>query len=113
MTEDRKGNEGNRIKQIKELPNSGRYLIDDVAELMGYEPGYFRKQIKADPTIRTIKWHKTIIIDMAWLFEDWIKHGNDFETAEKAPFPKTKRVRSKPRPKIGKTELPLSTVTPE
>ena len=113
MTENQKGNERTHVNQVPPVPMSGRFLIEDVAPMFRREVEYFRKMINANPSIRTITFGSTIFLDMTWLWDDLIRLGIDPEAKPKAASPKTKRVRSKPRPKIGKTELPLSMVTPE
>ena len=113
MTEKHNGNERTHVNQVPPIPMSGRYVIGAVAPMFEKEVEYFRKWIKARPSIRTIPFGSTIIIDMEWLWEDLIRLGIDPEAKAKATSPKTKLIRPKPRPKIGKKELPLSTVTPE
>ena len=69
MRDETIGNMRPPVKQIQALPLSGRYLVEDWADLLGYEPETLRKNLR-DRNVRTIPFGAKIFINVEWFWED-------------------------------------------
>ena len=103
MTENTVGNVRTVVKTISALPSSGRYLIEDFAQLLGYEIEYFRKQVRNDPNVRTITWGSMIVIDAEWYWEDLIRCRKNDEATVKGPSSRKRTEDTESRSPGGKT----------
>lgn len=76
----------NKASQVI-LPASGRFLVEDWANILGYEPETLRAKLKA-ANVRTIVFGNKLIVDAEWFWEDLIACPNEEEVTVKAPSSK-------------------------